>query len=402
MGRTILLCDCNSFYASVETILNMSLKGIPMAVGGSEENRHGIILAKNDLAKEYGVITAETINSAKRKCPNLTIVPPHRDEYVKYSKKVNEVYERYTDLVEPYGLDESYLDVTNTMHLFGSGKEIADGLREIVFKETGLTISVGVSFNKVFAKLGSDYKKPNATTCITKENFREFIYPFKVSSLFMVGKSANEVLQRHRIYTIGQLASFNKEILTKELGKMGGMIHDYANGIDESPVKSIYDEKEIKSVGNGLTFKRNLTSINDVQIGVEALADEVSFRMRKYKVKCHTVQVEIKDSNFKTMSRQQKLSEPTNLSSVIIKNAMELIKNNWDFKRAIRLITITGCNIVAENHSPVKQITLFENPEANNTGKEERFEKMLDDIKDKFGKDIVKRASLIKNDIGID
>lgn len=402
MERTILLCDCNSFYASVETILNPNLKGIPMAVGGSQEDRHGIILAKNDLAKSYGVVTAETINSAKRKCHNLTIVPPHRDEYIKYSKKINEIYERYTDLVDPYGLDESYLDVTRTMHLFGTGKEIADELREVVFKETGLTISVGVSFNKVFAKLGSDYKKPNATTCITKENFKEFIYPFKVTSLFMVGKAVNEVLKRHRIYTIGHLASADKNILEKELGKIGGLIHDYANGLDDSLVASVYAEKEIKSVGNGITFKRNLTSMDDVKIGVSSLADEVSYRMRRYKVKCMTVQVQIKDSDFKTISRQKTLSEPTNLSAVIIENALELIQKNWNFKRPIRLITITGCNIVDENYSLAKQITLFEETSSHDTEKNERIEKMLDDIKGKFGKQAVKRASVIKNDIGID
>lgn len=401
-NRVVLLSDCNAFYASVETILNPELKGIPMAVGGSVENRHGIILAKNDLAKKSGVVTAETINSAKRKCPDLTVVPPHREAYSKYSKIVNEIYERYTDLAESYGLDETYLDVTNTTHLFGTGKEIADELREVVYRETGLTVSIGVSFNKAFAKLGSDLHKPNATTCITRENFKEIVFPLKVTSLIMVGKSAYDVLKRHGIYTIGDLAMYDKKILIKELGKMGGMIHDYANGIDDSPVKSIYADREIKSVGNGMTFKRNLTCMGDVKIGVTALADEVSFRMRKYNVKCQTVQVQIKDADFITISRQKKLNEPTNLASVLIKSALELIEKSWDFKRSIRLITITGSNIVDESHMPVKQITLFDDDNPDKNEKEELLENMLDGLKDKFGKNIVKRASIIKNDIGID
>ncbi len=401
MEKTILHCDCNSFYASVETILNPALKGIPMAVGGSVENRRGIILAKNDLAKACGVLTAETIGRAKQKCPTLTIVRPHPAEYSKYSRQVNEIYQRYTDLVEPYGLDESYLDITNTMHLFGTGQDVADKLRAVIAQEIGLTVSVGVSYNKAFAKLSSDYKKPNATTCITRENYRAIAHPLPVTALMMVGKSVYEVLKRLQIKTIGDLACANQQTLIKELGKLGEVIHHYANGLDDSPVRSASDIREVKSVGNGLTFKRNLTTYDDVKVGVEALSDEVSARMRRHKVKCMTVQVHIKDANFKTISRQKKLDEPTNLSSDLIENAMALIQTHWNFSVPIRMLTITGTQLVEENNI-TSQLSLFDDDNAWKKEKELKLENMLDDLKNKFGTKIIKRGSIITNDIGID
>ncbi|MEG2852280.1 MAG: DNA polymerase IV, partial [Hydrogenoanaerobacterium sp.] len=184
--RTILHCDLNGFFASVECLLRPELRTVPMAVCGDPTMRHGIILAKNELAKKYNITTAETIWQAQRKCPQLVLVQPHHDEYYKYSCLVNEIYRRYTDLVEPFGIDESWLDITGTIHLFGDGKTVADKLREVVEHELGLTISVGVSFNKIYAKLGSDYKKPNATTVISQQNYKEIVYPLPVNSLLYV------------------------------------------------------------------------------------------------------------------------------------------------------------------------------------------------------------------------
>ena len=220
--RVILHCDCNAFYASVECLLHPAYRDVPMAVCGDPENRHGIILAKNERAKRFGVQTAETIWQARRKCPDLVLAPPHRDQYAIYSKRVNAIYQRYTDLVEPFGIDESWLDVTGSQRLFGSGPEIADRLRAEVQRETGLTISVGVSFNKIFAKLGSDYKKPDATTVISRENYRDIVYPLSVSALLYVGKSARETLQNMRIRTIGDLAHADRKALVASLGKIGG------------------------------------------------------------------------------------------------------------------------------------------------------------------------------------
>ena len=254
MERTILHCDCNGFFASVECVHRPELKEVPMAVCGDPENRHGIILAKNELAKQYGVTTAETIWQAKRKCPQLVLVAPHHDEYAHYSRLVNEIYQQYTDRVEPFGIDESWLDVTGCEELFGDGVTIAETLRRRVREEIGLTISVGVSFNKIFAKLGSDYKKPDATTVITRENFRQIVWPLPVGSLLYVGRAAQESLRRIGVTTIGELAQAEQKNLQLALGKLGEQLWVYANGMDESPVHRTDEKREVKSVGNGMTF----------------------------------------------------------------------------------------------------------------------------------------------------
>ncbi|MCC8169630.1 MAG: DNA polymerase IV [Oscillospiraceae bacterium] len=239
MDRTILHCDCNGFFASVECALNPKLKNVPMAVGGDPESRHGIILGKNELAKPFNIMTAETIWQAKQKCPELVIVPPHHDVYRRYSKRINDIYKQYTDLVEPFGIDESWLDVTGSRRLFGDGKTIADELRARIKEEIGLTSSECVSFNKVFAKLGSDYKKPDATTVFSRENWRELIFPLPAKDLLYVGKTTAGALSLMGINTIGELAAADKSSLEKRLGKAGTMLYTYANGLDDSPVKSI-------------------------------------------------------------------------------------------------------------------------------------------------------------------
>ncbi len=400
MDRTILHCDCNGFYASVECILRPELKKIPMAVAGDAENRHGIILAKNELAKGYNVQTAETIWQAKRKCPDLVLVPPRHDEYHKYSHMVNQIYERYTDLVERFGIDESWLDVTGSEHLFGTGKKIADELRETVKKEIGLTISVGVSFNKIFAKLGSDYKKPDATTVITRENFPDIVYPLPVGALLYVGRSAKEELSRLGIYTIGDLARADRNRIAKLLGKMGEMIHDYANGLDISPVQSAYYEEEVKSVGNGMTFKRNLHGLQDIKAGVVDLADTVAVRMRRKNLKCTTVQVTIKDPDFNVISRQRSLEKPTYLAKEIIGVAMEIIQTNWNLNNPIRALTITASNLVTAE-SDVEQLSLFGDEHDTTRIKQEKLETTIDRIRGKFGKHAVSMGVVLRNDIGI-
>jgi DNA polymerase-4 len=395
MDRTILHCDLNAFYASVECLIKPELNNVPMAVCGSVENRHGIILAKNELAKKKGIITAETVWEAKRKCPDLVLVEPHFNLYNKYSKLVNEIYNRFTDMIEPFGIDESWLDVTGSIHLFGNGEKIANKIRETVKKELGLTISVGVSFNKIFAKLGSDYKKPDATTIISKDNYKDIVYPLPVSNLLYAGKKITIALSNLGIKTIGDLANADKGHLIKRLGKFGAMLHDYANGIDNSPI--IYNEEHIfKSMGNGLTFKRNLLGISDIIKGVSILSDKVASRLRKSNYKCNGIQVTIRDPYFKTITRQKKLNTSTNISSDIMSISINIIKEVWDLDKPIRMITITAINLESSNN--YEQLNIFESD--NKRERNEKIERTIDNIRKKYGyKSITKGTNINIEDI---
>lgn len=400
MDRTILHCDCNSFFASVECVYNPELLKVPMAVCGDPESRRGIILAKNELAKKCEVKTAETIWQAKKKCPDLVLVRPHYDAYEEFSKRVNEIYKRYTELVEPFGIDESWLDVTNSQMLFGNGKKIADEIRNAVKKEIGITISVGVSFNKVFAKLGSDYKKPDATTVISHQNFKSLVWPLPVDALLYVGKSSREVFSKLGIKTIGDLANINEELLTLKLGKMGLQLHSYANGEDNSEVASIYDKKEAKSVGNGMTFKRNLLGLEDISSGVLYLADTVAVRLRSHGYKCRTLSVSIKDPQFKTAQKQKTLELPTDLAKDIYDVSMEIISSFWDIKKPIRAITISASHF---DEGPAgKQLSLFyEENDDLGYQKQKSIEDAMDGIREKYGKKSISYAKILNNDIGI-
>ena len=395
MDRVILHCDCNSFFASVEAAINPELRNVPMAVGGSVEARHGIILAKNELAKKYNIQTAETIFSAKKKCPSLVIVPPRHDLYEEYSQRVNAIYAEYTDLVEKFGIDESWLDVTGSQRLFGSGEEIAATLRKRIWEEIGITISVGVSFNKVFAKLGSDYKKPDATTVISRENYKDIVYPLPVGDLLFVGRKTREVLSKIHIQTIGDLAEANEEKLIKLLGKQGEMIYRYARGEDNSPVDP-HANDEVKSVGNGMTFRRDLCGERDIMCGISHLSESIAVRMRRKGVKCTVVQVTIKDPDLISIQRQEKLDAPTNLAKDITDKAMEIMRHSWNMKNPIRMLTVTGSGIVPEDGA--QQLCFFD--EAKNP-KRENLEKALDKIRDKYGDGSVKNANILNNDIGI-
>ena len=400
MERTILHCDCNGFYASVEGVLHPELKKVPMAVCGDPESRKGIILAKNELAKKYDVTTAETVWQAKKKCPDLVLMKPHHDAYQEFSKKVNAIYARYTEQVEPFGIDESWLDVTGSRMLFGGGKKIADELRKTVKQELGLTISVGVSFNKVFAKLGSDYKKPDATTIISRQNYKSLVWPLPAEALLYVGKASQEVFRKLGIRTIGDLAATSEEVLTTKLGKIGSQLHAYANGEDNSPVASIYDRQEAKSVGNGTTFKRNLLGIEDIRSGVLYLADSVAARLRRYGYQCRTVSVAVKDPQFHTVQKQITLDSPTDLSKDLYDISMELILSFWDLKKPIRAITVTASHF-GEGEGG-RQLSLFEKEE--DSAQHERrksLEQAMDGIRGKYGKASISYAQILKNDLGI-
>lgn len=395
MDRTILHCDLNNFYASVECLYQPALKNVPMVVSGNVDNRHGIILAKNEIAKGFGIVTAETVWKAKQKCPELVLIPPHHDRYTKYSKIVRQIFDRFTDMVEPFGIDEAWLDVTGSLNLFGNGKEIADNIRETVKKEIGLTVSLGVSFNKIFAKLGSDYKKPDATTVIDRDNYKEIVYPLSVSALLYVGKAATASLTKMGIATIGQLANYDKKIISNKLGKMGLIIHNYANGIDDSPVRFTHEQSATKSVGKGLTFKHNLVGIDDIKKGLMPLADNVATRLRHNELKCSTVQVSIRDPQFKTITRQKKLNVPTHLLAEIASTAIEILESNWNMKNPIRMLTITGTNLVSEN-VPV-QISFLNSDESRRREKLEKIEQAVDNIRGRYGQDVISLAATINN-----
>ena len=383
MDRIILHCDLNSFYASVELLSHPDLRTVPMAVSGDPASRHGIILAKNEPAKKYGVQTAETIWQAKRKCPDLVLLPPHHALYREYSKRVNAIYDQYTDLVEPFGIDESWLDVTHSLHLFGGdAKALADRLWARIKEELGLTLSVGVSFNKVFAKLGSDYKKPDATTVIGRENWREIVWPLPVGALLYVGGAARKLLGQYGVETIGQLAACRPEMLETLLGKMGLQLYDYANGLDRSPVRSRYDAEPVKSVGNGTTFPQNLTTRPQVQAGIAVLADSVATRLRRYGFYAGGLQVTVRDPQFRDRSRQCQLPAPTHLIRELTDTAMALTEQLWRPPAPIRALTVTAIHLVPSEDA-YEQTDLF--TAAPKKEKLEKLEGAVDQIRKKYG-----------------
>ncbi len=389
MDRIILHCDLNCFFASVELLSHPDLRHLPVAVCGDPSSRHGIILAKNEPAKRCGVQTAETIWQAKKKCPSLVLLPPHHDRYRVYSKQVNAIYEQYTDLVEPFGIDESWLDVTGSLHLFGGdAAALADTLRHRVREELGLTLSVGVSFNKVFAKLGSDYKKPDATTVISRENWKEIVWPLPVGDLLFVGGAARKLLAQYGVKTIGDLAACPTDMLESLMGKLGTQLHEYACGLDASPVRSRYDREPVKSVGNGTTFPQNLTTWEQVRGGIAVLADSVATRLRRYGLYAGGVQVTVRDPAFRDRSRQTQLSTPTHLIRDITAAALELTGQLWKPPSPIRALTVTAIHL-ATPADAYEQVDLFTAAEAPKRKKQEQLEAAMDHIRSKYGTDAI-------------
>lgn len=399
MQRWIFHCDCNSFYASVELLRHPELRDKCVAVCGDPEGRHGIVLAKNEPAKKMGVKTAEVIWQAKRKCPDLILLPPHRQDYRKYSALINEIYQQYTDLVEPFGIDESWLDVTASWHLFANSPlELADQLRREVKEKTGLTISVGVSFNKVFAKLGSDYKKPDATTLISPENMSRIVAPLPVGDLLYVGNAAQQKLRNLGIHTIGQLAQADPEVLGSALGKLGLELSRYARGQDNAPVRRWGEQEPIKSVGNGTTFRRNIKGEQEIQLALHVLADEVASRLRRHSVWAGAVQVSIRDTNLKTITRQKQLPMSTHLARDLAQGCWELVQANWSMTQPIRMLTVTALSITTEPFAV--QQSFFEDAPKQDP-KREKLEQSLDAIRQKFGRGAIGAGSIINNDLGL-
>lgn len=383
--RVIFHCDLNCFFASVELLDKPALWDVPVAVCGDPKSRHGIILAKNEPAKKRGVQTAETVWQAKKKCPVLVLLPPHHELYEVYSRRVNEIYGRFTDLVEPFGIDESWLDVTGSLHLFGGdARALADRIRATVKAETGLTVSVGVSFNKVFAKLGSDLKKPDATTVIPPEGWRDIVWPLPVGDMLFAGRSTQRVLGQYGIETIGQLAACPEEMAEQLLGKMGGQLWRYANGLDNSPVRPGHQHEPVKSVGNGTTFPADLVRWEQIRQGLAPLCDSVATRLRRQRLYAGGVSVTLKGADFKTVSRQTRLDEPTHLMRDIWETAQELARQIWRAPTPIRAMTVTAL-YVTEDGQAYRQMDLLGQASAKRSERQEKLESAVDAIREKYG-----------------
>lgn len=386
--RVILHSDLNNFYASVEEIYNSELKNKYLAVCGSVEDRRGIVLAKNLRAKKMGIKTGMTLREAYDLCPNLVTVEANFDRYILYSKKVKDIYRKYTDQIESFGIDEAWLDVTHSQ-IFGSGEEIANAIRDEV-RSLGLTCSVGVSFNKVFAKLGSDLKKPDATTVISYENFKDIVWNLSADEMLFVGRKTKVKLAKFNIKTIGDIARSDLNFLVKNLGKWGNYLYEFANGIDNSPVKMDGEGDVIKSVGNSMTCYRDLTTLDDIKIMLSVLCDSVSARLIDYGVgRASTVILTIKDDNLNSFTRQAQLEVPSILSEDFFKLAVLLFEKNYDFKNSVRALGVAVSNFT----SGELQTSIFS--DESDYDKKVKLAKAVGGIRKKFG------ASSLQKGIGL-
>ncbi len=385
MARTILHCDLNSFYASVELLSHPELRQQPVAVCGDPDSRKGIILAKNEPAKRCGVKTAETIWQARQKCPDLVFLPPHHDQYRQFSHIINNIYGQYTDLVEPFGIDESWLDITGSMHLFGGdARAIADGIRRRISQELGLTLSIGVSFNKVFAKLGSDYRKPDATTVIPPESWQEIVWPLPLSSLLYAGPAAQRALGQYGIHTVGDLAAVDPVLPQRLLGKLGRQLWDFANGRDTAPVRPQHEKEPVKSVGNSFTFRENLISREQVLQGMSLLCDSVASRLRQQNLYCGAVQIGLRDPAFRNISRQKQLACSTHSMRDLLRTAIELADCIWKPPSPLRLLSVTALSLT-DRLETYEQVSLFVPQQSAGEAKLEKLEETVDAIRKKYG-----------------
>ena len=388
--RTILHVDLDAFYASVECLHNPKLRGKPVAVVGDPELRHGIVLAKSYEAKRFGVQTGDAIWQAKQKCKELELVPAHYDQYLKFSRLSKEIFSDYSDRCESFGLDESWIDLTGCTHLFGSGEVVANELRNRIKGELGLTASVGVSFNKIFAKLGSDLNKPDGTTIIPYDGFREKVWPLPVKELLYVGRATTNKLRSYGIYTIGDLAKTDVNFLEHRFGKIGKMLWMFANGLDTSPVSNIGAKSMIKSVGNSTTAPRDLTSDEDVKITLYALCESVSERLRDHSFRCRTVQINLRDNALYTFERQVTLERPTCLTSEIFDAAFALYKRHHTSGVPIRSIGVRACNLLVED---AIQLSLY--PHIAKAQGQEMLEEAVDGIRRRFGHFAIQRGVML-------
>ncbi len=389
--RTILHSDCNGFFASVECLYNPDIRNKPVAVCGDRDKRHGIILAKNEIAKKFNVKTGEPIWQAMQKCPELVTAEAHYDRYIRFSKLCRKIYSDYTDNIEPFGLDEAWLDVTGSTLVCGSGKDIAEEIRHRIKTELGITVSIGVSFNKIFAKLGSDYKKPDAVTVITKENYKDIVWNLKASDLLYVGRATEKKLQKLGILTIGDLARFPLNLLRQNFGKWADILHSFSNGLDYSPVMKADETAAVKSIGNSTTAVRDLQNFEDVKIIFMVLCDSVCRRMREQGFRAKTVCISIRNTELSTFTRQKKLEISTNLTKDVLCASLELFRKNYAFDKNIRSLGVSVTDFESDSFS--HQTSIFFSEE--DVMRQEQLDCTIDTIKNRFGNFALKPAKLM-------
>ena len=386
--RAILHSDANCFYASCEMVLQPELRDKAVAVCGNTEERHGIVLAKSEKAKRAGITTGMPNWEALKKCPDLIIVPPRFEYYARFSKLLRGIYERYTDYIEPFGLDECWLDVTDNIK---SPMVIAEEIRQAVKDELGLTVSIGVSFNKVFAKLGSDMKKPDAITEITKDNFKEMVWRLPCSELLYCGRQTTFQLERLAVHTIGELATLPLDYMEKKFGKNGHALWHFANGLDDSCVahKDFYEAP--KSIGHGVTCVENLDNYDEANKVIVSLCQDIGYKLRKQHLSALGVALTVKDKNLVCQSYQAKLSSPTQDELTISKTAYELLIKNYTFHEKIRALTVTAINL-SDECAPIQAMLLYD---YDADEKRSKLNSALDDLKNTFGKEIIKPAVIL-------
>lgn len=387
--RVILHCDLNNFFASVSLLFNPTLRSVPVAVCGDKEQRHGIVLAKNEAAKRCGVKTAEAIFEARAKCPELVILPPMMDKYKEYSEKAHRIYEEYTDMIEPFGIDECWLDVTGSRLLFGSGEEIADKIRREIKQKLGITVSVGVSFNKVFAKLGSDMKKPDGITVISRENFREKIWRLPISDLLFVGRKTTDRLRSCGICTIGDAAVCSDEMLERLLGKNGLELKRYALGEDNSPVSRQHEKATPKSIGRSVTRQQDFKTPDEIWGMFLSLAREISDSLREQGLYAGGVQVHIRNAALSVKEISRSYPDSVNGAKIIAERGMELLNEHFGFTEPLRSVGLRAINL--RGYQTAIQEDIFGDSEKRET--EEKIESSIYELRKKFGSTSITRAA---------
>lgn len=392
MERTILHSDINNCYANIELLHRPELRGKPLAVGGDPEARHGIILAKDQLAKKVGVKTGMALWQAKKICPDIIIVPPRMDLYLRFSKMIHEIYADYTDLQESFGIDESWLDVTDSCSLKGDGLTIAKEIRTRIRNELGITVSIGVSWNKIFAKLGSDYKKPDAITVIDKSNYKNIVWPLPAEELLYVGRATKRKLNNYGIYTVGQLAVADTKLLKTMLGKMGIVLSIFANGEDRTPVSKENTSPPIKSIGNSTTTPRDLLNNTDVGIVIQILAESVSARLRENGFICNGIEISVRDNELMCFTRQRKLYSPTDITNEIAESAMSLFVDSYKWRRPIRSIGVRAISLMNKKYLPM-QCDIFKSELVRD--KYMKIDRVIDDIRNRFGFYSIQRGMML-------
>ena len=387
MDRIILHCDLNAFYASVECLYRPDVAHLPVAVGGDEQMRHGIVLAKNEKAKAFGIATGEPLWKAREKCPGLVILPPHSRRYLHFSKLARNIYQRYTNRIEPFGIDEAWLDITERGMDITAGRRIADDIRETVQRELGVTVSVGVSFNKVFAKLGSDLKKPNGTTVIARPDVSKLVWPLPGERLLFVGRSAKNTLHKVGLFTIRDIAHASPRVLKGCLGKVGENLWRYANGLDDSPVAMVDETDPIKGLGNSITTARNLTRQEEIRFVFAYLAQSVSKRLRKQGLVGSTLQIYVRFSDLSHLEHQGQLPAPTQLED-------DLIRETWRLFQGVRVqkpIRALGIRLTQlQSAEEAAQLSLLWNEKKRR--QRAQLEQCLDQIHRRFGPESVRKA----------